>query len=152
MIFVFFSLLRKWIYVNVYLQMGGVILLFVLSYVMPNMQFMQISVAVHYSAYFGLGILYCIYKGRIDAILLRYKYGMFLGSFALSASLLPWKLVAALVGIRLHLYCVPAFLFPADACARTYCPCFSGGEPISVFVCLVCVGILVTHPLWRDIS
>ena len=54
--------------------------------------------------------------------------------------------------IRLHLYCVPAFLFPADACARTYCPCFSGGEPISVFVCLVCVGILVTHPLWRDIS
>lgn len=63
------------------------------------MQFMQISVAVHYSAYFGLGILYCIYKGRIDAILLRYKYGMFLGSFALSASLLPWKLVAALVGI-----------------------------------------------------
>ena len=45
MIFVFFSLLRKWIYVNVYLQMGGVILLFVLSYVMPNMQFMQISVA-----------------------------------------------------------------------------------------------------------
>ena len=66
---------------------------------MPNMQFMQISVAVHYSAYFGLGILYCIYKGRIDAILLRYKYGMFLGSFALSASLLPWKLVAALVGI-----------------------------------------------------
>ena len=47
---------------------GGVILLFVLSYVMPNMQFMQISVAVHYSAYFGLGILYCIYKGRIDAI------------------------------------------------------------------------------------
>lgn len=48
-----------------------------LSYVMPNMQFMQISVAVHYSAYFGLGILYCIYKGRIDAILLRYKYGMF---------------------------------------------------------------------------
>ena len=78
---------------------GGVILLFVLSYVMPNMQFMQISVAVHYSAYFGLGILYCIYKGRIDAILLRYKYGMFLGSFALSASLLPWKLVAALVGI-----------------------------------------------------
>ena len=99
MIFVFFSLLRKWIYVNVYLQMGGVILLFVLSYVMPNMQFMQISVAVHYSAYFGLGILYCIYKGRIDAILLRYKYGMFLGSFALSASLLPWKLVAALVGI-----------------------------------------------------
>ena len=86
-----------------YIYKWGVILLFVLSYVMPNMQFMQISVAVHYSAYFGLGILYCIYKGRIDAILLRYKYGMFLGSFALSASLLPWKLVAALVGIAFSL-------------------------------------------------
>lgn len=78
---------------------GGVILLFVLSYVMPDMSFMQISAAVHYSAYFGLGILYCIYRGKIDTILLRYKYGMLLGTFALSASLLPWKLVAALVGI-----------------------------------------------------
>ena len=72
--------------------------------------------------------------------------------------LIAMKLVAVLVGIvfslilslivrsvagrgdtsvRLHPYCVPAFLFPADAW-RTYCPCFSGSEPISIFVCLVC--------------
>ena len=71
-----------------------------LSYVMPDISFMQISTAVHYSPYFGLGILYCFYKGRIDAVLLQNKYGMLLGAFTLSASLLPWKLVAAaLVGI-----------------------------------------------------
>lgn len=104
--------------------MGGV--LFVLSYVMPNMSFMQISAAVYYSAYFGLGILYCIYKGRIDAILLRYKYGMLLGTFALSASLLPWKLVAALVGIVFSL--------------------------ILSLIVEKRSGILVTHPLRRDIS
>lgn len=43
-----------------------------LSYVIPDISFMQISAAVHYSAYFGLGILYCFYKGRVDAILLPY--------------------------------------------------------------------------------
>lgn len=99
-----------------------------LSYVMPNMSFMQISAAVYYSAYsayFGLGILYCIYKGRIDAILLRYKYGMLLGTFALSASLLPWKLVAALVGIVFSL--------------------------ILSLIVEKRSGILVTHPLRRDI-
>ena len=103
MIFVFFSLLRKWICVNIYLQMGGVILLFVLSRVIPDLSFMQISSAVHYSVYFGLGILYCIYKGRVDAILSRYRGAMLLGSFVLSAGLIPVKVMAALVGIAFSL-------------------------------------------------
>ena len=72
MIFVFFSLLRKWICVNIYLQMGGVILLFVLSRVIPDLSFMQISSAVHYSGLFRLGdsLLYLQGKGGCDSVAL----------------------------------------------------------------------------------
>jgi len=76
-----------------------VILLFVLSCVMPDLSFMKVSFAVHYSVYFGLGILYCIYKGRVDNILLRYKYAMLLCSFVLSAGLISIEIIAALIGI-----------------------------------------------------
>lgn len=78
-------------------------MIFVLSRVIPDLSFMQISSAVHYSVYFGLGILYCIYKGRVDAILSRYRGAMLLGSFVLSAGLIPVKVMAALVGIAFSL-------------------------------------------------
>lgn len=115
MIFVFFSFLRKWIYVDIYLQIVGVISLLVLSNVMPDISFMQVSVAVYYSFYFSLGILYCIYKGEVDTLLLHYKYGMLLGSFMLSAYLIPVGVIAALVGI---LFCLILSLIMKNYCGK----------------------------------
>lgn len=79
------------------------ILLFVLSFVMPEFAFMRISSAIHSSGYFGLGILYFIHKGKIDSFLLRYRYEICLLSFVLSASLIPVELVAAFVGVLFSL-------------------------------------------------
>lgn len=99
MIFVFFLLIKRGIYINIYLQIGGVILLFLLSNVMPDVSFMQLSLAVHYSVYFSLGIIYCIHKKKVDAFLLRYKYTILLGAFMLSACLIPVRVIAALAGV-----------------------------------------------------
>lgn len=96
-IFVLFISLKRYVY-NRYFPVG-VIVLFTISFVFPEVNFFKISSAVYFSGYFALGIVYCQYKEYVDRFLLKYRYVILLASFALSALLLDSQLVAALVGI-----------------------------------------------------
>ena len=82
---------------------GGVISLFLLSHYLPHVDFMQVSSAIYYSGYFGLGILYCSNKARVSEWIMKYRYIVLLVSFALSAYIIPMKEVAALAGISFSL-------------------------------------------------
>lgn len=101
-IFLLFVLIKGFI-VNNYIQRGGVILLFVLGAVVPEIPFFKFSAAIEYSSYFALGIVYCSYKQAVDDFLRRYRLFFLPVLFVLSACLIKVKLVAALVGILFSL-------------------------------------------------
>ena len=101
-IFVMSVLVHRFIW-NKYLQMGGVILCFLLGAVIPDIPFFKISSAIYFSGYFALGIVYCTYKKRIDDFLRKYHWYILPVSFALSAWLIDNAIVAALAGILFSL-------------------------------------------------
>lgn len=90
----------KW---NKYLQMGGVILCFLLGAIVPDIPFFKISSAVYFSGYFALGIVYCTYKEQVDNFLKRFRWFILPVSFLLSAMLIDIALIAALIGILFSL-------------------------------------------------
>lgn len=97
-IFLLFIILKHYIF-NVYLQLGGVIILLLIAAIIPAISFFQISSAIYYSGYFALGILYCTYKEQIDCIIRKYYWYILPLSFVLSAILISIAQIAALVGI-----------------------------------------------------
>lgn len=101
-IFLLFVLMKRFA-VNNYIQRGGVILLFVLGEIMPDVSFFKFSAAIHYSGYFALGIVYCTYKSQVDDWLRKYVLYILPVSFILSACLIKVELIAALVGILFSL-------------------------------------------------
>ena len=88
---------------NKYLQMGGVILCFLLGAIVPDIPFFKISGALYFSGYFALGIVYCTYKGQVDNFLNRFRWFILPVSFLLSAMLIDIALIAALIGILFSL-------------------------------------------------
>lgn len=96
-IFVLFISFKRYVY-NRYFPVG-VIVLFAISFVFPEVDFFEISSAVYFSGYFALGIVYCRYKEYVDRFLLKYRYVILLVSFVISTLLLDNQLIAALVGI-----------------------------------------------------
>lgn len=90
----------KW---NKCLQMGGVILCFLLGAIVPDIPFFKISSAVYFSGYFALGIVYCTYKEQVDNFLKRLRWFILPVSFLLSAMLIDIALIAALIGILFSL-------------------------------------------------
>ena len=101
-IFILFVFIHPFVW-NKYLQIGGVILFFLLGVVVPDIPFFEISSAIHYSGYFALGIVYCAYKKLIDDLFWKYCWYILPVSFALSAWLIDNVIVAALVGILFSL-------------------------------------------------
>lgn len=101
-IFIIFSIGIKFIYKKWYVP-SLIIALFVLNQTGMHINFFQISSALNYAVYFGLGILYCQYKTNIDTILFKYRYLFFIICFYLSAMLINVKIVAAIIGILFSL-------------------------------------------------
>ena len=97
-IFIIFSIGIKFIYKKWYIP-SLIIALFVLNYRGIHINFFQISAALNYALYFGLGIIYCQYKSNLDFILNRHKYILTIICFCLSAMLINEKIIAAIIGI-----------------------------------------------------
>lgn len=76
-----------------------VVLFFVFSHFVGTINFMQISTAIYYVGFFIFGIIYCLKKEYLDTLLLKCRFLTLLVLFSISALVLKYAIVAALIGI-----------------------------------------------------